>query len=305
MRKFWMTAALMTLAVASAQTITTSPKSGETGGPDAVATGTTTASVTQTVNLKLPQATALHLDATQLTFDISQLANQDGTWYCAYGKGNGTDVDSQLGTDFWNQTQTLPLGTKYIPDANTFGKVSIDGGAKVTSYPPVTQASAGAEVDNASKAYFVCYRSFIIQKFSNVGNFKLSVSRNTPTGANADMGRQMMYIQDNPCDTWGEGTGLYRLPVGATRELIPMRLTQGTTGARAAGNVTFTDKTVTSNATKFCRQNTSWLDDLVVIAVVVDGDKAGDNNAILTYTLESKASAFVIGDSDATTASKP
>lgn len=300
-----MTAALMGFAVAGAQTITTSPQGTDTGGPDQFNKGTTSASVQQTVTLKLPEATALHLDASQLTFDLSQLGNQDNTWYCAYGVGEGSDVSvATQGTDYWNQTVVLPLGTNYTPDKNKFGNVTVNAGAKVTSYPPIIQTSAGAEVNNTSKAYFVCYRAFIIQKFSNVGNFKLSVTRDNPTGV---MGRQMLYIQDNPCDTWGQNTGLYKLPPGSTRELIPMRLTEGTTGARAAGNVTFTDKTVTSNARTFCRQNTSWLDDLVVIAVVVDGDRAGDNNAILTYTLESKATPFVIGDSDgrdATTAGR-
>lgn len=288
MRKFWMTAVMMTAAVAGAQTIGVTTDS----GPDAVNIGGKSASVTQKVNLKLPEATALHLDATTLTFDISQIGNQDGTWYCAYGKGDGTDQATQLSADFWNQTQVLPLGTSYSLGSE-WGKITINAGQKVTQYPPVIIGADG-EVNNASKAYFVCYRAFIIQKFSNVGNFKLSVSRDNPTNG---MGRQMMYIQDNPCSTFGGATGLYKLDPGAARELIPMRMTSGTTGARAAGTTGMSQADLGGGA-NVCRKYTSWLDDLVVIAVVVDGDKAGDNNATLTYTLESSASVFKLSDSD-------
>lgn len=290
MRKFWMTALMMTVAAAGAQVIGVTTQS----GPDAVSIGTRSANVNQTVNLKLPEATALHLDATTLTFDISQIGNQDNTWYCAYGVGNGQDQTTQLGADFWNQKQVLPLGTSYTPHQNDWGKITVNAGQRVTQYPPV-KIGVNGEVDNASKAYFVCYRTFIIQKFSNVGNFKLSVSRDNPTNG---MGRQMMYIQDNPCSTFGGATGLYKLDPGAARELIPMRMTSGTTGARAAGTTGMTQAQL-GGGTNVCRDYTSWLDDLVVVAVVVDGDKAGNNNAILTYTLESSASPFVIGDSDA------
>ncbi|WP_234009245.1 hypothetical protein [Deinococcus sp. NW-56] len=292
-----MTATLMLLAsVAGAQTI--NPTTGS--GPDQVdIQNGRTASVTQTVNLRLPEATALHLDASQLVFDISQIGqqNQDGTWYCAYGRGTGTDVRQQLGNEFWNQTQVLPLGTSYTPVAGEFGKITINAGAQVTQYPPVRTGENG-ELVAGSKDYFVCYRSFIIQKFSNVGGFKLQVQRDNP-GAGAQ-GNQLMYIQDNPCDFWGDegGTGLYDLPPGAKRELIPRRMTVGTTGARAAAaskSTSSTDKSVPSRPPT-CRANTSWLDDLVVVAVVVDGDRAGDNIATLTYTLTSNTTGFATGN---------
>lgn len=285
MRTRWMTATLMLLAsVAGAQTI--NPTTGS--GPDAVNMGTTSAQVQQTVNLKLPEATALHLDATQLVFDISQLGNQDSTWYCAYGLG--ADERTALGNDFWGQTQVLPLRTSYSPDGD-FGKIRINAGPQVTQYPPVRTAEGG-ELVEGSKDYFVCYRSFIIQKFSNVGGFKLSVQRDNP-GAGA-LGNQLMYIQDNPCDFWGDVTGLYDLPPGATRELIPRRMTVGTTGARAAASSGST--TARPAGPSKCRANTSWLDDLVVVAVVVDGDRAGENIATLTYTLTSNTAGFATGN---------
>lgn len=288
MRKVLTTTALLSLfAAAGAQVINPTDTN-----KDQVNRGTTTATVTQTVNLKLPQATALHLDASDLVFDISKLKEMDGSWYCAYGLGTGADQTTQLGQDFWNQKQVLPLGTSYTPDPSKFGQIKINAGAKVTDYPPAIIKDG--EVDNATKAYFVCYRSFIIQKFSNLGNFKLTVTRDKPAG---DMGRQLMYIQDNPCDFWGQGTGLYDLPMGATRELIPLSMTKGTTGARSAA-ASRPSGTAAAATPAYCRAYTSWLDDLVVVAVVVDGDKAGDNIATLTYTLESSASAFTLADRD-------
>ncbi|RJF71666.1 hypothetical protein D3875_08880 [Deinococcus cavernae] len=289
MRKFLTATAMLSLfAAAGAQVINPTDTN-----KDQVNRGTTTATVTQTVNLKLPQATALHLDAADLVFDISKLKEMDGSWYCAYGLG--ADQTTQLGADFWNQKQVLPLGTSYTPDPAKFGQIRINAGAKVTDYPPAIIKDG--EVDNATKAYFVCYRSFIIQKFSNLGNFKMTVTRDNPAG---DMGHQLMYIQDNPCDFWTQSTGLYHLPNGATRELIPMSMTKGTTGARAAAASKATaGKAGTPATPAYCRAYTSWLDDLVVVAVVVDGDKAGDNIATLTYTLESSASAFTLADSDA------
>ncbi|KEF34000.1 hypothetical protein RDMS_09070 [Deinococcus sp. RL] len=284
-----MTASLMLLAAsAGAQTI--NPTTGS--GPDAHNVGSTTASVTQTVNLKLPEATALHLDATQLVFDISQIGNQDGTWYCAYGFGS--DVTQALGNEYWNQTQVLPLGTSYTPNPSKFGEIRINAGAQVTQYPPIKKDEEG-ELVPGSKDYFVCYRAFIIQKFSNVGGFKLSVQRDNP-GAGAQ-GNQMMYIQDNPCDFWGGETGLYDLPPGSTRELIPRRMTVGTTGARAAA-ASFSSPSARPARPATCRPNTSWLDDLVVVAVVIDGDKAGDNIATLTYTLTSNTTGFANGEDD-------
>lgn len=279
----WVTLAAAGACLASAQTI--SPTLG--GSNQAVATGTTTATMQQTVNLKLPEATALHLATTNLEFDISKIGQQDGTWYCAYGKpgsdGVARDISDNPGANFWNQKEVLPLGTSYSPTTE-FGKITINAGPQVKSYPPV--ALVNGVVDNKSKAYFVCYRAFVLQKFSNLGNFKLSVSRDTPTG---DRGKQLLYIQDNPCDSFGQATGLYQLMPGSTRELIPLNLTKGTTGQRAAAGA--------AASTKFCREYTSWLDDLVVVAVVVDGDLAGDNVATLTYTLESKAAPFALADS--------
>ncbi|MFC5847536.1 hypothetical protein [Deinococcus petrolearius] len=269
-----MTAVLGVCAVAGAQSV--SPSVGTEA--DQVNKGTTSASVKQNVNLILPQATALHLTATNLDFDISKLGSQDGTWYCAYGL-SATDQSSALTPkeEFWGQTQTLPLGTSY--DVAEYPNIKVNAGKKVTSYPPVELV--GGKVDNATKNYFVCYRTFVLQKFSNVGNYRLSVSRDNPTG---DMGHQMLYIQEDPCNAWGQTTGLYKLDEGTSKILTPKSLTEGTTGKQVLAP--------SKDGRNVCRKGTSWLDDVVVVAVVVDGDKAGKNTAVLTYTLESSASVF-------------
>lgn len=277
MRKLIIATALLAICgLAAAQTV--SPTS-DPSAPDQVNRGTTTATVTQNVKLILPQATALHLSSSNLVFDIGQIANQDGSWYCAYGRPNSAGVVednvSQLGSNFWGQTQTLPLNTYY--NVAAYPNISIVAGDRVTQYPP---AIIGTNGKVASKAYFVCYRTFILQKFSNVGNFRLSVQRDNPTGAT---GHQMLYIQDDPCWDWGGATGFYKLNEGTTVQLIPKTMTVGTTGHLAAQ----------SKSNNFCRRNSSWADDVVVVAVVIDGDPAGVNTATLTYTLESSAAGWL------------
>ena len=190
MRTFLVSTALLVASFAAAQTVQPTASTGN----ETVNRGGTNAAVKQNVNLILPQATALHLTATNLDFDISKLGEQDSSWYCAYGKSDKDEV-SKLGNEFWNQTQTLPLGTKY--DIGTYPNISVVAGKKVTAYPPAEIVDG--RVNNATKNYFVCYRTFILQKFSNVGNYRLSVSRDNPEG---DMGRQMIYMQEDPCNAW-------------------------------------------------------------------------------------------------------
>ncbi len=119
-------AALMILALglALAQTAgpTIIPTTGD--GPDAVDKGTDQASVNQTVKLVLPQATALHLDVTEVVFDLTGMDGEgwphendpfanDSTIACVMAQPGGQDTTSQLGDEFWNQVQFLPGGTYY------------------------------------------------------------------------------------------------------------------------------------------------------------------------------------------------
>lgn len=276
MRKGILAAVLVLAPLALAQAPTVAPTKGN--GPDAYAKGTDSAAVNQTIELILPKATALHLDVTTLTFDLTGLDGASwpnstpdfgGQMVCVYGLTD-QDVKTQLGNNFYNQVQTLPLGTSY--STATWPNIAINGGGAVTAYPPIKLDKDG-ELVPGSKNHFVCYRSFILQKFSNGKQWHLTVNRNDPQGA---QGIQHLYIQDNPCDTFGAATGLYELPNGATLELVPRNLQAGPTGTRSGNNP------------ERCGYK-SWLDDLVVVAVKVNSDLWGKSTANLTYTLATTA----------------
>ncbi len=273
MRKI-LVAALALAPLALAQQVR--PTTGD--GPDAYAKGENSAAVNQVIELILPKATALHLDVTTLTFDLTSL---DGAQWpnstpdfgnqmvCVYGLTD-QDVKTQLGDNFYNQVQTLPLGTSY--GVAQWPYIVINGGGPVTAYPPIKLDKDGQLVPG-SKNHFVCYRTFILQKFSNGKKWELQVSRNDPQGA---QGIQHLYIQDNPCDTFGAATGLYELPNGASLQLVPKDLQLGPTGYRSGNNP------------QRCGYK-SWLDDLVVVAVKVNADLWGKSTAHLTYTLATTA----------------
>jgi len=268
-------------AFAMAQGFIVSPTEGN--GPDAYAKGLDSAAVTQTVILRVPQVTALHLDVTELLFDMTPLDGADwpnpvfdfgGTMVCVYGP---QETDRLVGGGFFGQQQVLPLGTYYgvgpgWPDIEILNFVSNDPLLPVTSYPPI-QFDSDGELIPGSKDHFVCYRTFILQKFSNGAQWQLTVAR---TDAGGPGTLQHIYIQDNPCDTFGAGTGFYELHVGEPLRLVPTGLGTGPTGYRSASDP------------ELCGFK-SWLDDLVVVAVKVNADQNGDNAATLQYTLTTDA----------------
>lgn len=274
-------------SAAFAQT-TISPTTG--GGADAFAKGENSASVQQIITLRLPKATALHLDVTNLLFDLTALdgpgwagratsgAGVDfgGQMVCVYGLQN-TDAVSQLGDDFYNQKQILPLGTSYNLTAASWPNISVNGGGVVNTYPPI-RIGANGELVTGSKNYFVCYRTFLLQKFSNGTSWDLTVQRKDDV--NRPRAIKNIYIQDNPCDSAGAATGLYRLggseAAGQPLHLVPKSLNFGPTGSR------------TPAARERCGYK-SWLDDLIIVALPVDGELNGDNTATLEYTLATTA----------------
>ncbi|MDZ7702934.1 MAG: hypothetical protein U5L04_00435 [Trueperaceae bacterium] len=264
-RKVFLASALVALvSFAAAQTL--APTTGS--GADDFDIGVNEAAVNQTVRLVVPEATALHLDVTDLEFDLNEIdgTGTTGDMVCVYGTAL-TDQTTQLGGNFYNQVQTLPLGTSYSPDG--WPNVSINGGDVVTSYPPIEIGSDG-ELGRRTSSY--TGRSFqeVLERH-RVGPFGRTHRpcrwRTDPRSVAAPT------IQDNPCDTFGAGTGLYELKDSAIR-LVPENLNSGPTGSRTVG----------SGVPESCRYK-SWLDDLVVVAVKVNSDYAGDNEAQLTYTL--------------------
>ncbi len=263
------TALVAALGLGFAETQFIEPTTGS--GPDAIYRGTDEASVNQTVKLILPQATALHLDATTIAFDFTQSSAGPVSlpYACIYAEG--PDDPMSLGGNFWDQTQVRPGSTEY--DLTSDGTLSITGD-RAYNYPPALTDDEG-ELLPGSKDHFVCYQSFIIQLFSNFDYWDLQVSRDD---ANSEQPIEHLYVQGNVCSDYGKATGLYALEDGSTVHLIPKTLNAGTTGDRvseACGNV-----------------NTSWLDVLGVLAVKVNSDKHGESTANLTYTLVSSDTNF-------------
>jgi hypothetical protein len=224
--------------------------------------GTLSASVTQNVSLILPQATALHLDVSNLIFDLNKIGT-DPNMACVYA--NSPEDVEQGGS-------TLPLGTYY---QLAWPKVTPVGSGVVTNYPPI-KLDKNNELVTGSKNYFVCYRTFYLQKFSNGKSFALQLSRDEGTGSSAI---HNIYAQDNVCDSSGANTGLYKITT-TPRSMLPTGLTMGTTGSHtASGGAGVRDR---------CGYK-SWLDDLVVVAIPVNGETYGTSTAKLTYTLTTTA----------------
>ncbi len=285
MKKLALLALALTAAFALAQTPTVGPERGD--GPDAVAKGPDKASVNQTVDLILPQATALHLDVTNIKFDLTAMDGKgwphatdpfakDGKIACVYAFGD--DVTTQQGDNFWNQAQVLPGGTKY--QAQNWPYISIVGNGIVDSYPPIELDPKTGELQKGSKGYFVCYKTFVLQLFSNWKYWDLTVTRQDKADQYPSI--EHLYVQGNTCAEFGKPTGLYDLPDQATRHLIPKDLNFGPTGDHIVGK---------KNLPKECR-NKSWLDTLVVLAVKINSDAYGKNRADLTYTLMSADAQF-------------
>ncbi len=245
-----------------------------TSGEDQLVRGSTSASVNQTVVLNLPLMTALHLDASTLTFDLT--ADDWGTnLTCAYV--SGADVP---GGGFYGQTQVVPGGIAYAPTSWDSIKLIYHGNGKSGDVPAEARATTYApgvlsegDLVAGSKDHFVCFQSFVLQLFSNAEDWDLVVERDDNVGA---QGIEHLYIQGNTCANFGAGTGLYDLPNNASRHLIPDNLSGGPTG-----------DWVTNQGSQ-CRQTSSWLDILGVIAVKVNSDVNGPSTANLTYTLVSE-----------------
>lgn len=242
-------------------------------GADQFAAGESSASVDQNVNLILPPTVALHLDVSELDFDLSLIGDDDAPYVCVYGAGfRGTDTDGGV---FNGQRQWLPLGTSYgVASQWTATQDPIinirNHGGVADTYPPILFDEAG-ELVEGSKNYFVCYQTFILQKFSNYSDWNLSVQR----GGDAEFD---MYIQDNTLCSFraGAATGFFRILGTDTVNLLPSQFTSDTTG----------------NLSDRCaHEGTSWLDDLVVVAVKVNGDTFGTNTATLTYTISGEVPA--------------
>lgn len=287
MRK--LTVLLMIVAAASfgaafAQAVLV-PLDPTTGGGGTAMTDGSSAHVDQTVNLTLPTAYGIAIDdAATLSFDLSNLTSTNGVGgelVCVTGIPNDKNeivdqVDATTGA-------VKPLGTFYSIGAS-FPDIIINGGEEVTQYPPVVVPDSGA-IDLNSKRYFVCYKSFILEKFANVGGWNVTVSRSDDTlNALGDM-----FLQDNMCSAFGADTKLFPL-----LDQGSLGLFQGATDSRILASLAETTGEAANGAndlTDACGYGdpTSWLNDLVVLAIEIDGQHAGTSSSTLTYTIQATA----------------
>lgn len=269
MKRFLMIFAALALAglVAAQTTVVTTTGT----GADEFDIGRTSASVSQQVRLVVPPRVGLHLDVSQLDFDLRDI-NTD-QMVCVYG----------VSDDVPHSGSILPRGL-YYGLAGVFGTgvniLAYGSGntvEEVTQYPSARFDDSGELIDG-SKAGFVCFRTFIVQKFSNyAAGFDISVDR---TGGNYDM-----YVQDNSVCSWNDfqasGDGLGESGVtgffavddgGSVSGLLPGAYSADTTGnlsSQCGGNV-----------------KGGWHDDQMIVAVAIDGQQAsGVDSATLTYTI--------------------
>ena len=278
MRRFVATLALLALFTGMATAQTVNPTAWDTNQQVGLSDANgDTAAVNQLLTVDVPKATALHLTVGELTFDINKVgdyANQD--WYCTYGPASDTLGFTPLANGDYSdngavfgasQPQIMPMGT-YYEQTTAWDQITVKGGGEVTSYPPVIQNSNGS-VDNASKRNFVCYRTFVLQTFSNWNGFTLDVKRDDPTSTAAYP--EPVYIQGNMECYIHAGTGLFALEPGSTdaMSLIPSPYNGAPTGAQC------------TNA------DSSWQDALIVVGVKIDGEHWGPSTTTLTYTLSS------------------
>lgn len=292
MKKFLLIIGLVFISIGMTEVeVSLSPTKDNNGG-DLFAKNTTkqSASVTQTIELILPKATALHLGTPKLTFDLRALDGTDwanrvkGTgktpapkltnMVCVYGTQDTDQTTTSSGPNFWNQTSYNPNGTSYTIDK--WPNIKVKGKMEATTYPALRVDKKG-ELIKGSKNYFVCYKSFILQKFSNFKYWDLTA---THEKGGTKGGIKELYIQDNPCDNpKGLITGMYKLNQGDSMHLVPKNLNAGTTGDRAA------------NSSDVCGHK-SWLDDLVVVAIKINGEQHGKTASKVTYTLTSSDTQF-------------
>ena len=280
---------LLVLCLTSAQTVVPTT---DDSGSDPINKGSTSAQLNQEIQLILPQATALHMDVGTLAFDLSALDGDnwphsggspladEETIYCAEGLQPQDDVQAP-NNNFFTQSQTLPLGTHYGISTDTWPNITVKAGAEILAYPPIRLDEKG-ELVPSSKNFFVCYKSFILQKFSNFPYWKLTVTRTDDP--QADQAIQTVYIQDNPCHDPGT-TGLFLVEHNKPIDLLTRSIVnnKGTTGQAVldAGDT----------IAEQCRYK-GWLDDLIVVAVKVAAESHGTNRATLQFTLTSQDTTF-------------
>lgn len=213
-------------------------------------TGSGEVLVSPLLTVTVPSVAELRLDASEVTFDLTS-SLQSQTMACVYGH---EDIDLQgSSVDAFGQPTVFPLGTGFWQSAHR--QVVVDGAGAVADYPPL-RFDAGGEAVPLSDRDFVCYRSFVLRRFSNLPGWELTVER--AAGDEAGDGSTHLYVRASGCTPSPSRQGLHALDPG-DRHLLAC-----------------------AESSDPCFEG-----DVVVLAVKVAAARAGETPAHLVYTLMS------------------
>jgi hypothetical protein len=208
-------------------------------------TGGATVVVSPQLTVTVPSVAELRLDAAEIEFDLGG-ALQSATLACVYGSEG---FEPSAGVD--TREPVFPLGTAFRRGA--YPTITVEGSGPVFSYPPLRFDAAGEALPGSDRD-FVCYRSFLLRRFSNLPGWELSVER--PATDAVTGGLERLYVRDGGCDGDGELQGLFRLDPGGRQVLA------------------------SSDTAATCPNG-----DVVVLALEVGAVRAGETPAHLVYTL--------------------
>ena len=196
----------------------------------------------------VPSVAELRLDAAEVGFDLgADLQSQ--TLVCVYGPEDG---DPAAPTGPGPEPSTVfPLGTGFRQGAHP--AVVVEGAGAVIGFPPLRLDADGQAVARSDED-FVCYRSFLLRRFSNLQGWQLTVER--PAVGDAAEGALSLYVRDSGCRQSDALQGLHPLDPGERRVLA------------------------SAEASDACFDG-----DVVVLALKVAGVRAGETPARLVYTL--------------------
>jgi hypothetical protein len=225
----------LTVAVAVAWTGSALGQSTDTGGAIVV--------VSPQLTVTVPSVAELRLDGTEIAFDLGG-ALQSATLACVYGPEGGGPVSGMDPLD-----PVFPLGTGFRHGDHP--AITVEGSGPVSGYPPLRLDAAG-EALAESDLDFVCYRSFLLRRFSNLEGWELSVERPATDAGGIDG----LYVRDGGCAGDAGLQGLFRLDPGEQRVLA------------------------SADTAAACPNG-----DVVVLALEIGAVRAGETPAHLVYTL--------------------
>lgn len=167
-------------------------------------TGDALAAIAPEIAVTIPSVAQLAIGASTLTFDLgADLASAELA--CVHGPDRG---DVFGGSDASGTETALPMGTGFR--RGEYPRIQVEGRGAVAGYPGLAIARDG-EMQPGSDEDFVCYRTFLLQRFSNLPGWELTVERD----AVQDEGfPERIYIRNSGCTGGSELQGLVPLFAG-------------------------------------------------------------------------------------------